>query len=197
MTLSDITLLALAAVALLLIGGMIGIYLAAPRPPEPEPEPPPPAKQEPKLLGWMSDGLREMTLHRLRTSGGMKMRNFVTPHLLSDGQWRTAKEELLQAGVLHIPKGTTALLTERGTAWVEKELFNTNKQTPQTAFSGGVGQGRGVKPSFQERLAAQGAGKQIPPMPEVKPAPPAKLDEGWKRINWDHADPSDKWEDRY
>src|ERR1035437_3743633 len=69
---------------------------------------------EPALLDWMRGNRRELTLHRLAAFRTFKLKDFVTPHLLTDGEWRRAKHELIGANVLEIKHGTTASLSQAG-----------------------------------------------------------------------------------
>ncbi len=52
----------------------------------------------------------------MRTSGGMRMRDFVNPHLLSDPQWRAAKEQELAAEVLRLRERIAEL--EAAQQWI-------------------------------------------------------------------------------
>ncbi len=86
-------------------------------------------------LDWLGGNKKELTLHRLRILRSFRMSDYVRPHMLTDPEWRRARKELLDCNILHIPKGTTALLTQHGGQWVEDEL-GTCVQTLQTVKAG-------------------------------------------------------------
>jgi hypothetical protein len=118
--------------AALVVGVIIGLALGRPgEPKEATAENYVESKREPQLLDWLKGNKRELTLHRLRSTRSMLMRDFVINHLLTDGEWRKAKQELLDNYVLEVKRGTTATLTRPGSDWVDKQL-GLSKQTNDT-----------------------------------------------------------------
>jgi hypothetical protein len=90
-------------------------------------------KAKTPYMNWLPGAnQQERVLWRMNTTRAFKFTDYTgSQHILSDPQWRRAKHELLQAGILEVAAGRTATLSETGSLWLENVLYG-NKQTEPT-----------------------------------------------------------------
>jgi len=98
-------------------------------------------KRKPEIINWLpGSNQRERMLWRINTTRAFKFTDYTgNQHILSDPQWRRAKQELLAASILEVTGGRTATLSITGESWLENELYGNKQTSPTNDISVGEG----------------------------------------------------------
>jgi hypothetical protein len=97
--------------------------------------------REPQILDWLTGNKRELVLLKLLASKTFTLDKYVTSRLLTDGEWRQARRELVECGVIAPGANRVAFLTPTGKDWCNTQIYGrgTNSQTypnPETGEGG-------------------------------------------------------------